>query len=349
MAGSLADRVRGIIAGLALALGLAAAAPAVADGSLSTNGVCGGHFVNPITDVCWDCLFPLTLGSIPIFAGDHPDGPNPGSPICLCQAPPPLFVKIGLEVGFWEPVRLEDVTEKAWCFPNLGGVSMGVGVGAPTKAAETKDHHGSTSAYHVHWYIYPVMYWLELLTDFLCLENASFDIGYLSELDPTWNDDQLASLIGPEVYLFDNPIAQASCALDCAQATATGMSNNAMYWCAGCQGSMFPLDGNIAGEASKMSGMLLAGERFAFKLHRELLAEGTSGPGAVCAKYAMPIMDKRQYRFQVVNPSSAEPNPLACPAIGVPSILWETGKIIPSIGEDGGFLIWRKRNCCVGF
>jgi conjugal transfer pilus assembly protein TraU len=21
--------------------------------------VCTGHFVNPITDVCWDCLFPL--------------------------------------------------------------------------------------------------------------------------------------------------------------------------------------------------------------------------------------------------------------------------------------------------
>jgi conjugal transfer pilus assembly protein TraU len=28
---------------------------------------------------------------------------------------------------FWEPVRLIDVTNKAWCFPNLGGISLNPG------------------------------------------------------------------------------------------------------------------------------------------------------------------------------------------------------------------------------
>ena len=90
--------VRAASTALALACYTSLAPPASA-------AVCNGHFVNPITDVCWDCLFPLTIGSIPIFPG-HADGPNPASPICLCEAPPPLFFKIGLSIGFWEPVRL---------------------------------------------------------------------------------------------------------------------------------------------------------------------------------------------------------------------------------------------------
>ena len=340
-------RIRKLVSGVLLACLLSLAV--FPQGEANAGVACSGHFVNPITDVCWDCLFPLTIGDIPIFKGDHADGPNPSSPICVCEAPPPLFVKIGLSIGFWEPVRLADVTDHAWCFPNLGGITLPVGFGYASKASQNVDSHDLLTGYHVHWYIYPVMYWLELLTDFLCLENASFDIGYVSELDPTWNDDYTGALISPEVLLFNNPIAQAACAADCVQATVTGMGNPALYWCAGCQGSMFPMTGNIAGEHGQPSGSTLAGERFAFKMHRELLAEGTSGPAAVCQKYSMPIMDKRQYRFQIVNPTSSVPNEhLACPAIGVSSIAWEVGKVIPVVGQDLGFLIWRKRNCCAG-
>ena len=335
-----------VFAALLLAVLTFAAASA---GSKAEAAECSGHFVNPITDVCWDCLFPLTIGNIPIFKGEHADGPNPGSPICVCQAPPPLFVKVGLSIGFWEPARLEDVTSRAYCFPNLGGLSIPIGFGYPTKSQHTTDEHAKLTGYHVHWYIYPVMYWLELLTDFLCLEQADFDIGYITELDPTWNDDQVAALLSPETILFANPIAAAACALDCVQATATGMSNPALYWCAGCQGTMFPLDGNVGGEYGEINGGLLAGERFTFKLHRMLLEEGTSGPGAVCQKYPMPIMDKRQYRFQIVNPSAfVQPSLLQCPAVGMSSVLWEPGKVVPVVGEDLGFLIWRKRNCCAG-
>ena len=316
-------------------------APARAD-------VCTGHFVNPITDVCWDCLFPLTLGSVPLFTGGEPDAPNPASPICLCPAPPPLFFRPGLEVGFWEPVRLEDVTARPFCFPNLGGIDIPVGIGAPTQARAITSEADNNTGYHVHWYIYPVMYWLELLTDFLCLEEASFDIGYITELDPTWNDDQLSEIEFPDTYLFDNPIATAACAVDCVGASLTGQANPDLFWCAGCQGTMYPVEGHIVGENSQVNGSLLAGERLAFKLHRLLLADGTMGDAAVCQKYPMPIMDKRQYRFQMVNPTSV-PAPIAnltCPAIGVGSILWETARVVPAVGEDLGFLIWRKRNCC---
>ena len=47
---------------------------------------------------------------------------------------------------------------------------------------------------------------------FLCFEAASFDIAYITEIDPLWNDDTLTTLINPEVALFANPIAVAACA-----------------------------------------------------------------------------------------------------------------------------------------
>lgn len=38
---------------------------------------CEGRFVNPITDVCWRCIFPLSLGSVQVGKGDLPDTSNP--------------------------------------------------------------------------------------------------------------------------------------------------------------------------------------------------------------------------------------------------------------------------------
>src|SRR3546814_10200868 len=30
----------------------------------------------------------------------------------------------------------------------------------------------STAKWHVHWYVYPLLYWMEILTDFVCFEQA---------------------------------------------------------------------------------------------------------------------------------------------------------------------------------
>lgn len=312
----------------------------------SGNLTCHGQFVNPLTDTCWSCLFPLTLGNIPIFKGDKPDTPNPSSPICLCPAPPPLFLKVGLAVGFWEPVRLADVTNKPYCFVSLGGIDLNPGIGYPAKSHHKTGHGADRTAYHVHWYFYPLMVWMQLLTDFLCLESDSFDIAYMTELDPLWNDDQLAAIINPEEVIFANPIATAACSVDCAAATAfQGIPQ--MFWCQGCQGSTYPMDGNIMGSYGQVQGAVTALERFTFKIHRMFLAQGTSGPQAVCAMYAMPILDKRQYRFQLTTPVPNTSGPFTCTPMGQATTLYEGLKSFPVSGEDFGFLIWRKRNCCV--
>ncbi len=70
----------------------------------SADSACEGRFVNPITDICWSCIFPLSLGSIKVSQGKVPDTANPSMPIQICPAPPPLFRRIGLAIGYWEPM-----------------------------------------------------------------------------------------------------------------------------------------------------------------------------------------------------------------------------------------------------
>ncbi|PNA29411.1 TraU family protein, partial [Pseudomonas sp. MPR-AND1A] len=76
-----------------------------------------------------------------------------------------------------------DVTMKPWCFPNLGGIRIApgfdIGQGYLTGPSMVGGRSQSTAKWHVHWYVYPLLYWMEILTDFACFEQASFDIAYM--------------------------------------------------------------------------------------------------------------------------------------------------------------------------
>ena len=90
----------------------------------------------------------------------------------------------------------------------------------------------------------------------------------------------------------------------------------------------------------------LALSRFAYKLHRELVAWGTMGGKGLCGKYLMPVMRKQQYRFQATNPNPQTKGRYACAPIGASTTFMSAGQVYPAIGEDMGYLVWRKRNCC---
>jgi len=331
---------------LILAVLTLSSAPLRAQELPSGPAQCGGTFVNPVTDICWSCLFPMSLGAVPFWPSERPDTPNPASPICACPMETPPFVRIGLSVGYWQPVRLMDVTKKPFCFVNLGGTRIDLGMSLGHKKVGTSDTDDDRGSWHVHYYMYPVIYWLELLTDFGCMQTADFDLLYLTELDPTWNNDELAFLLNPEAVVFANPIAQAACAADCVAASAH-LPMDALFWCAGCHGSMYPMNGHIAAEYGHVQGASLAAERFLYKLHRQLIAWQHSGTEALCENVPNPLIKKSEYRLQLVNPVPSVAGRWACPPIGASNVLYEIGKTIPVIGEDYGFLVWKKENCCV--
>src|SRR3989338_7338989 len=184
----------------------------------SFAGKCNGKFVNPITDVCWNCLFPMTIGGMVVAKGNGQDSGEVKQLLCQClrdvggiKMPVP-----GIPISFWEPVRLVDVTREAFCLVGMGGLKL---MNRDRQKGTNSSTHGDSSTmrhgfYHTHYYVYPLIYWLELLTDFICLEKASVDVVFLSEFDPFWDDDDGNFILNPEVVLFANPLAQLACAGD---------------------------------------------------------------------------------------------------------------------------------------
>ncbi|MBR9871463.1 MAG: conjugal transfer pilus assembly protein TraU [Gammaproteobacteria bacterium] len=318
------------------------------DSSSSNYGECSGEMINPISDVCWECIFPISIGSTPIVSGDNADPPNPGNLICTCPAPPPLFVSVGISVGFWEPARMADVVRKPYCFPGLGGMQLDAGVESGMGDSYSTDGETHTGTWHVHWYIYPLLYLLNMITDSVCKDSESFDIAYITELDPTWLDDELGFILNPEAVLFANPIAQAACAADCI-AASVHLPIDPLFWCAGCQGSMYPLGGRVQAHVGSIQSSLLAVERMNYKLHRQLFAKDTSGPEALCGSTVNPIIEKSSYRSQLTNPVAMSMGRFGCNPYGRTTTFYETKKEIPVVGEDFSYLVWRKRNCCVRY
>lgn len=319
-----------------IALGFAVfflTAPVKADPS------CDGKFVNPITDICWNCLFPMTIGNVPVFPGIAPDTENPSMPIQICQTG--ILYRIGLAIGYWEPFALTDVTRSPYCMVNLGGFNLNIGkMGGGTAGQSDKEAPGAF--YHVHWYKYPLTYWLNIITSAGCLQAGDMDIGYLSELDPMWEDSSLSSVIAPEAFVFANPIAQGACAAD-AIASAFNKPLNALFWCAGSQGSMYPFTGYTSSEFSPQASSVLLSERMAFKLHRQGMIMNSTGQNtAVCYEYPSPVMPKDRYRYQMVN---MYPDTAMCHPFGRSVMHWQAGHASPASRKNFGYLIWRKRNC----
>lgn len=320
-----------------LTVGLWSGHSAAATTSASVE--CEGRFVNPITDVCWECIFPVTIGNVPVAKGRQPDTPNPGMPIQFC--PMGILYRVGLAIGYWEPVALTDVTRSPYCMVNLGGFNINVGnVGTGSGGQENRANPGAF--YHVHWYKYPLTYWLNIITSAGCLQGGDMDIGYLSELDPMWDSSSLSMIIQPEAILFGNVIAQAACAADAA-ASLVHMPLDPLFWCAGSQGSMYPFNGYVSNEYSPMQTSLLLSERMAFKLHRQGMIMNTIGADtAVCFEYPSPVIPKSRWRYHLVNKYADAGQ---CHPLGRSVVRWEAGKNMPNDRRNFGYLFWRKRNC----
>jgi conjugal transfer pilus assembly protein TraU len=309
---------------------------------------CTGKFPDPITDICWSCILPWSIGTAEVGNyGNQEDTPNPVTAMCTCGVNPTL----GLTTGFWEPARHVEAVRKPFCLASLGGVDLDPGISAPEHARTTRsDGLGDEgSFYQAHFYVNPVMYYLDVVTDFPCLEKGTFDIAYLTEVDPLWNDDELTLILNADAILFANPVAVAACAADCVASTV-GFGIEDMFWCAGCQGGLFPINGHVPYHMGGARTASLIIERLTMKMHRELIAWGWHGQAGLCGPYYEPVMDKRQYKAQLTYPipNTQKEGGRCCQPFGRDTTLWASGKEYPVKGEDFAFMLFRKRNCCVG-
>jgi conjugal transfer pilus assembly protein TraU len=340
------------------------AVDASADSSGQTSTVkakCPNDFPNLINDVCWKSLFPIKLGGMTILSMNgsednmdfnyNSDDSEPASPLCTCGQG--LDIKVGLSMSFWEPARVIETVRRPYCFPFLFGMDMG-DVNALWGSSGQKNmvhpDEGDKAFWNVHEYNFPLLYILQLIgilngcTDW----SDQFDLIGFSEADPQWNDDTLAAYLNPEAALFANPAAQALCATDCIAATA-GWPLNAEFWCAGCWGSMYPFTGNT-GSGTQVVDSLLTATRFIAHSARNGLPVPelvTSGEGAMCSPQISFFIKKSQYKFSMIYPIPMTEGKCAFP-IGRDTITSTAEyRTIPATGEDYGWMIWKKHDCCV--
>ncbi len=313
----------------------------------NTPGACSGEVPNPIKDLCWSCMFPMVLGkTIPVsVSGDLPDVETDATAFCLCGSD--INVEGGLNFSFWEPLRTAEVVRHPWCFPQLGGISMeGPGSSDHARTSRTEETRRRTAFWNVHWYQSPWFFITEAVADTGCLETAPWDLAYLSELDPLWDDTVTSFLLSPDAALFTSAASGGACAVDCATALL-GTSINTLYWCSGCQGRVFPLSGWMAAMTGSVQAWHLMAHRFAQKLTREGVLFSGHGARGQCGPYMQPLFQKDVWRTQLVYPSRNASGSSCCQPLGRSTALLGPYKTTPMTGEDGAILLWRKRDCCM--
>jgi len=299
----------------------------------------GARVLNPVTDICWDCIFPIKIGGVTVVSSDLPDGPDLANiPICTCPIPIPPFIRVGIPISFWEPARLIETVNAPYHFPSMG-VTMPIPSGKrgshPDRSVDDTD---SSTFAQAHYFIFPVWSMLELLTDFICLESSGFDLGYITEVDPLWNNDILSAIISPEVALFANPVAQLSCIPDSVSSNV-GISLSPLFWCMGSWGSAYPMTGRV-NAGNYLDGNGGAAAKLLYGMGRRLLLCDTGIN--LCSCVPTPIWMKHNYRFQLAMPvRSARAFP-----IGQSSLRWGLGKNPPYLGDNFVWAIFRKRACC---
>jgi len=312
----------------------------LADSPVCTSADMWGEAL--VSDICWSCLFPAKLFGA--STGDLPDGATEDI-VCTCFDP--LGVpEFGFTQGFWQPSRLIELVKTPYCSPSLGGIVLKEGsmlIGNTNK--ETNDVE-DLNYYNYHYFSFPLYAMLDLMISADCGSDGYLDLDlmYLSEIDPTWNDDELALLTNPEAGIFASLPAQAACVVDCAAASMDSPINS-MYWCAGCWGGLYPFSGHISGASSPPKDTSLLATKAIASLHRRGLARKTMGTDALCEAEIFPTIPKQQYKMSMIHPVP-EAGEDCCHVIGKSTFQWGEHRNIPGTGEDMVYVLWNYSECC---
>ena len=297
-------------------------------------------FIDPVNDIVWDCIFPISIAGIPLDFGNHPPDNERSGFFCRCSGQGVLG--LGFLVSFWEPARMIDTVSDAWCFPglgmDLGGGSVGAGYGGGGHLQ--RGTRGNIAFQHYHYYVMPVWAILDLFSDIPCLsDETQFDLAMVSEIRPDWHDDLTAAQLYPETALMANPFTVLACIAD-ATASVAQRPIDALYWCMGAWGTTYPMTGNITAKDYVAANAGIAARAMYVQARTALLPDRAVN---YCGTTYMPMWVKSHWRLQQVDPVVDN----RCHAIGHPGILWTQRKNPVGRQDNFSWMLFRKVECCV--
>lgn len=297
--------------------------------------------LNVITDVAYNCMFPFYFMGIPSQGNsDFQDSDHLTSATCGCQSENGL-VRPGVSASFWVPMNIIDTVSKPYCFMPLGTSitpeSMGMLNGSMVSSSQMGNNYGFAQA---HYYSVPIWGMLDMYQDIPCIDwESQFDVLYMSEFDPLWNNDLLSLIVNPEALLFGNPVTVYGCIADALSATVFAPINT-LFWCMGSWGLVYPTTGSVVLKNIVEANAAVA-SKVIYRLNRLQTVLQTSDNG--CGAYFPRVWSKNQYRLQLWSPFRDR----QCVHIGKSGHLWANGKH-PPIGSDNfSWIVWRKVKCCI--
>lgn len=301
------------------------------------------------SDVPWNAMYPIRLAGITMGPkGSGAPANATQKAFCACQDDMGIYVP-GFTQSMYEPARIIELVREPDCMMTLGGAEMGITNGRMRGGighSEQGEGQGAQAAFwHYHYYSYPLLLMLEMVVANRCGDGyLSMDLLYISELDPTWDDAELAFFANPEATIFANPISLAACIAD-AGAAAVGKPLDSLFWCAGAWGGIYPLSGHVNSKASIPSKTSLLATRSVAALHRRLLARQTVGDDALCSAPIFPTIPKSQYKMNMLYPVAERQD---THEIGEAALQWGEWRNIPS-REDNIYMLWRYNDCCTTY
>ena len=269
--------------------------------------------------------------------GEGPIPPNvTESATCSCTG-----FDYGFTLGSWHPSRLIEVTTEPGCSGLLGDLGL---EGFQGTVGHGENDSGDLAFFHVHVITLPPEILGDLFGQTPCHQMNSSLPSYFSEMDPSWNHDELSVLTEPELPVLSTPPAVMACAADAAS-SLTGESLDTLFWCAGSWGRTYPMSGMMkatVGMDPKLTS--LAATRALALMHRRGEALLTVGDAALCGGLPEPFLPKSQYRMSYVDPGYET---ISNHAIGAPFLTWLTGTGLPIPKNRHLYLLWQWEDCCI--
>jgi len=140
------------------------------------GGACKGKVLNPVTDICWQCMFPVKMGSVSYGNGAEPAPGNITSPVCACPDSKGILI-LGVSTAFWEHARLIETVKDPFCFPVMGTGMTNPKPGFSSGENRSKEYGDSDYAFQqAHYFYFPAWSILKLFMDSLRPKTRPYDL-----------------------------------------------------------------------------------------------------------------------------------------------------------------------------
>jgi len=318
-------------------------------GSPTTGGQEGPATGQVLTTICAACLFPISIGGTPDGNAMNVPADADKTGVCICKWIGPIPVP-GVTYGMWIPQRIIETVRGPYYSPTLGTSMAGSGASSVLNSAlrggpgslETGTNKIGFSNMHI--FMYPIGTMINSMLSTACVssESGGADLAYVSEIDPSWNDDSISLIMTPEASIFANQPASMACMADSAAADVY-QPLDYMFWCMGSWGTAYPQNGETATTEPPRQAAFAAAKALAMMQRRGLIFK-TMGADAVCSSYPEPVFTKTQYKLEQLWPN---PEAVSDHWIGEDPNIWGEFRYIPFMGEDFVNLVFQWTDCCV--